>query len=84
MDLKEVKKITRFARDNGIKSLEFNGFKVEFHDAALFPKTASVAAALASKPTLVPDKDPGSRPAPAKEATLDDINAFIYQSEDVG
>jgi hypothetical protein len=36
--LKELKKITKFCRENGINQLELDGFKLSFSPAALFPE----------------------------------------------
>ncbi len=71
MDFKEIKKIAAYARKVGIKSLEFDGFKLELHDKAPVFKEA--------KPRLIPTTEKEATvPKPSPEPTLDHINEFIY------
>lgn len=73
MDLKEIKKITAFARRAGLKSLKFNGVELEFGDQVAKPQ--------AKRLKLV--EDPGI-PVIA-EPTLQQINDYIYgNDEEVG
>lgn len=77
MDLKQIKRVTAFARKSGIKSLKSGDFEVVFHDAAILPTPTRNKAAL----TQVADTD---KPAPLPEPTLDQINAYIYQDSEAG
>ncbi len=74
MDLKDIKKITAFARRAGLKSLKFNGCEIEFND--------SVAPPTRKRLKLVEEN---SAPKPPHEPTLSEINDYIYgNSEEVG
>lgn len=73
MDLKEIKRITAFARKAGIKSLKFGDVAIEFGDHV--PATRK-------RLKLVEE---GSVPAPQAEPTLDQIYSHIYSgNEGVG
>lgn len=76
MELREIKKITAYARRAGIKSLEVNGFKIELHDFALFPKAPT------AKPGAPDPAIEKSTQAPDPGPTLDQINEYIYSTED--
>lgn len=71
MDLKEIKKITAYAKKAGIKSLKFGDVEIVFGDH------------LPSKPRLVPE-EVSSKPQVQQPPTLDEINAYIYSVDEVG
>lgn len=69
MDLREIKKLTAFARRAGIKSLKINGFEIELHDSALSPQIQKRSAQVIPDPIY---------PSPLSAPTLDQVNAYIY------
>lgn len=73
MDLKEIKKITAYARKSGIKSLKMNGLELEFHESALI-----------SKPTrkLIPVEELLKGTKQEAEASFEEINAWIHQKDE--
>lgn len=76
MDLKELRKITAYARKAGLKSLKFNGVELEFQDSLHVPR--------GTKPKLVPAFDGPSGLPIVPEPSLDQINAYIYENSEEG
>ncbi len=71
MDLKEIKKLTAFARKNGIKSLKVAGCEIEFGGEVVPRRTRRLK--------IVEE----AMPREHQEPTLQQINDFIYNSEAV-
>lgn len=73
MDLKELKKITAYARKAGIKSLKFADVSIEFNEATT-PQRA--------KRLIVVEEDTVKKPT---DPTLEQINDYIYgQTDEAG
>ncbi len=68
MDLKQIRTITKFARRNGIKSLKFEGFEIEFGDLVVPPKAKRLK-------VIEEDAPPVQE---VRELTLEQINDYIY------
>lgn len=69
MDLKEIKKITAYAKKAGIRSLKVNGFELEFHDATILDRPTKKA---------IPASDLSPLPKSPPPPSLEEINAYIY------
>lgn len=76
MDLKEIKKITNFARRAGVKSIKIDGLEISFKDEIIIqrPRTPRLVKPEAGKTEL----KQGGIPTPP---TLDEINKFIYEEK---
>lgn len=93
MDLKEVRKLVKFAKANGIQTISLGDvhitFKADEIPSGLHKNPESVQSDLIKKTAGIVATVTGENPAPVKEAKLapapdpvpglDDINKFIYE-----
>ena len=83
MELRDIKRLIRFAQRNGIKRLKMGELSFTFQDGIIFPFKEKAATNPASAFPGSPSKSVtvSEIPAPPPVPSLDEINAFIYGND---